>query len=132
MGHIQNLYYVLGEVAYAIVKTDCTIQKKDKKKLTNILIQEFDKKSLDFDPAPIIFHIVEKDSMDATVACNWAIKEIKLNCHYVSEKMKEHFVHVLQRVAEAFPSVTSKEQFLIDHFISEIKTIKGDSVFTKE
>jgi hypothetical protein len=70
--------------------------------------------------------------MDTTIACNWAIKEMKMNSHYVSEKMKEHFIHVLQRVAETFPSATTKEQFLIDNFINEIKTIKGDSVFTKE
>src|ERR1035437_4488 len=132
MGHEQNLYYALGEVAYAIAKTDGIVQKKEKEKLNHILLEEFNKQPLDLDSTAIVSHIVEKDRMDSAIACNWAIKEIKLNSHFVSKKMKEHFVHVLQRVTEEFPPVTAKDQFLIDHFINEIKTMKGDSVFTKE
>ena len=132
MGPVQNLYYALGEVTYAISKADGAIEKKDKKKLNDILVEEFNKKSLGFDPAAIIFHILEKDRMDATIAYNWAIKEIKSNSHYVNEEMKAHFIHVLQRVTKAFPPLTTKEQFLIDSFINEVSSIKGVSVFTKE
>src|ERR1035437_4650909 len=120
MSPIQNIYYALGEVTYAISKSDRANSKREKEKLKNILNEEFNKQSLDFDSAAIIFHILEKDSMDATIAYHWAMKEIKLNSHYMSEKMKEHFIHVLQRVAKAFPPVTTKEQFMIDNFIIEI------------
>ena len=130
MSPIQNIYYALGEVIYAISKANGTSQKKEK--LKNILVEEFNKQLLDFDPSAIIFHILAKESMEATTAFNWAIKEIKLNSHYVSEKMKKQFIHILQRVSQEFPPVTTKEQLLIDSFISEIKIIKGDSVFTKE
>jgi len=131
MGPIQNLYYALGEVTHAISKAGGITHKKAKKKLNKVLVEEFNQETLNFDPSDIISHVLEKDSMDATTAYNWAIKEIRLNKHFMTEKIKEHFIHVLQRTIKIFPPSTSKEVFLLDNFINEILAIKEEDVVSK-
>jgi hypothetical protein len=55
--------------------------------------------------------------------------EIRLNSHYLSPKLKETFITVMEKVAKAFPPVTVNEQSLIDRFKKDIAVINGDPVF---
>lgn len=132
MTPIESLYYALGQAAYAIAKTDGTIQKEEKDKLEGILEVEFKTYKPGFDTTKIIFHVLQKESMDSKTAYEWALKEMKLNSQYVSESLKRHFVEVIKKVAAAFPPVTRQERELIDDFIYQIKFIKGDSVFSSK
>lgn len=132
MTPIENLYMALGELAYAIAKVDGSIQKGEKEKLHGILKTELDKHELNFDHTEIIFHILKKDAMNSKTAYEWALKEMRLNSHYVSEQLKQRFISVIKKVAEAFPPVTRQERELIDDFIYQVKSIKGDPVFSKK
>jgi uncharacterized tellurite resistance protein B-like protein len=132
MTPIERLYYALGELAYAIAKADGKIQREEKEKLHGILEAEFRAHQLNFDVSEIIFSILGKDGTDSKTAYANAMRELKLNSQYVSEQLKLHFIGVIKKVAEAFPPVTKDERGIIDDFIYEVKSIKGDPVFSKE
>jgi uncharacterized tellurite resistance protein B-like protein len=131
MTPIENLYYALGEIVYAIAMADGKIQREEKEKLHAILHSEFKKHPGDLDVAEIIFQILQKDKQDIKTAYYSAIKQIRLNSQYVSEKLKLDFIAVITKVAQAFSPVTSEEEKLINDFIEELMKIKGDPVFSK-
>jgi tellurite resistance protein len=132
MNPVQNLYYALGEACYAIAKVDGSVQSEESNKLRGILEKEFAKNGKDFDYAEIIFEILRKDSLDPETAFEWALNHIRVNSHYLSEEMKDHFESVLVAVAEAFPPATDEEMEMIRKFKRAIRDIKGDPVFTGE
>jgi uncharacterized tellurite resistance protein B-like protein len=126
----QNLHNAIGELAYAIAKADGSIQKEEAKKFHDIVAAELRCKDYDFDVSDIIFQILEKDKfISPETAYNWAMKEIKLNSHYLSPQMKETFIKVIEKVAKAYPPVSSEEQKIIDRFKSDIAPINGDPVY---
>lgn len=132
MTPVETLYMALGEVAYAIASADGKIQKEEKNKLHSILKEEFNNHGLSFDSSEIIFHILQKPDTDSKTAYEWALKNIQLNSHYVSESLKKKFISVIKKVAESFPPITKEERALIDDFIYRLKNVKGDPVFSKE
>lgn len=129
MTPIQNLYYALGELAYAVAHADGNIQKEERKKFHDIVTTELVSKGADFDISDIIFSIMDKDKMDSATTYKWAIHEIRLNSHYLSPELKKTFISVIEKVAKAFPPVTLSEQRLIDRFKKDIEIIHGDPVF---
>lgn len=129
----QNLHNAIGELAYAIAKADGAIQKEEAKKFQDIVAAELRCKDYDFDVSDIIFQILQKDKfISPETAYNWAIKEIKLNGHYLSPEMKETFIKVIEKVAKAFPPVTKEEQQIVDRFKTDIASIHGDPVYYKK
>ncbi|HXC05136.1 MAG TPA: hypothetical protein VNZ86_10325 [Bacteroidia bacterium] len=130
MDHIEALYYALGEVCYAIAKSTGRISQKEKDRLHVILKSEFREHNGLIDPAEIIFHILQKEGMDSKTVYSWAMHEFKLNSEYLSESLKSHFIHVIQKVVNNFPSVTKEEHVLVNDFMQQLKTIKGDPVFS--
>jgi uncharacterized tellurite resistance protein B-like protein len=125
----ENLHYAIGELAYAIARADGTVQKEERKKFHDIVAAELRSKHYSFDISDIIFHIIDKDKTDSATSYKWAMNEIKLNSHYLSPEMKKTFIAVIEKVAKAFPPVTSSEQNLIDKFKKDIAVINGDPVF---
>jgi hypothetical protein len=132
MEHIEQLYYALGELCYAIAhaRAEGSIQKGEKERLHLILEAEFKEHENLTDPTEIIFQVLQKEGMDSKTAYGWAIREMKLNSQYLSENLKSHFVSVILKVSEAFPPVTHEEQELISDFILQLKEMKGDPVFS--
>jgi len=129
----QNLHNAIGELAYAIAKADGAIQKEEAKKFHDIVAAELRCKDYDFDVSDIIFQILQKDKfISSETAYNWAIKEIKLNSHYLSPEMKETFIKVIEKVAKAFPPVTKEEQKIVERFKLDIAPIQGDPVYYKK
>lgn len=120
----QNLYYALGELAYAIAKCDGVIQEEEKRILHDIVTSEIRKDNIDFDYSEIIFSIMAKDATDVETSYGWAISEIRNNRHYFNEGFRETFVSVLCKVAEAFPPVTAQERTLIDRFTKDVKSLE--------
>jgi hypothetical protein len=132
MEHIEQLYYALGEMCYAIAhaRAEGIIQKGEKERLHLILQAEFKGQEGLTDPAEIIFQILKKEGLDSRTAYDWAVREMRLNSQYLSEDLKTHFVSVIDRVAEAFPPVTAEEKELISDFVLQLKEMKGDPVFS--
>ena len=119
----QQLYYALGQLAYAVAKADGQIQKEEKDKLHKIVTEEVVKYDLDSDIADIIFHILQKDKKEFETTYNWAIHSMKLVKHYLSDDMKIMFVDILRKVVQAFPPVTVGEKEIIDRFRGDLATL---------
>lgn len=129
MTPLQNLHYAMGELAYAIARTDGNVQKEERKKFHYIVSAEFHCHDYDFDISEIIFKILDKDKTDTETTYKWAMDQIKLNSHYLSPKLKEIFIKVMEKVAKAYPPVTMSERNLIERFRYDISGIYGDPVF---
>ncbi len=131
MTPIQNLHYALGELAYAIAKADGEIQEEERQKFHNIVAAELRCKEYDFDISGIIFRIMEKDKRDVATTYNWAMKEVKLNSHYLSPELKQRFIKVMEKIAKAFAPLTNEEKNILERFKKDIEPIIGDPVYYK-
>ena len=128
MNSTENLFYALGEFAFAVALADGKIQKEENDELHNILAQEF--KNQEYDYSEIIFEILRKDELGKVQdTYNWALKELKLNSHYLSPEMKQKFVRVIEKVAEVFPPTTLEEAAIIEKFKQDIGKLKGDPIY---
>ena len=125
----ENLHYAIGELAYAIAAADGAIQKEEREKFHAIVEAELRCKDYDFNVSDIIFQILEKEKTSTEYAYDWAMKQIRLNSHYLSPALKEKFIVVMEKVAKAFKPVTIDEMLLIEKFKEDIAPIKGDSVY---
>ncbi len=130
MTPLQNLHTAIGELAYAVACADGAIQKEEHEKFKAIVAAELRCNENNFDFSDIIFQILEKDKyVDVQTAYDWAMNEIRLNSHYLSPKLKETFVKVMEKMAEAYSPVTLEEMNLIDKFKKDIEPLNGDPVY---
>ena len=129
MTPIENLHYALGELAYAVAFADRTIQEDERKKLHAILESELESLHGTMDISEIIFKILEKDKTDSETAYTRAMEQLWLNSHYLGPELKLSFLHVIEKVAKAFPPVLRTEKNMIKRFREDIAEIHGDPVF---
>lgn len=129
MNAVENLHYAIGELAYAVARADGQIQREERKKFHAIVEAELRCKDYNFDVSDIIFQLMEKDKFDTETTYKWAMNEIKTNSHYLSPKLKETFIKVMEKVAKAYPPVSKKEQEILDRFKADIAPIHGDPVY---
>jgi len=132
MDNVQGLYYAFGQLAYALAASDGAVQTEEKKALHVLLSRKTKGHDLDFDYAEIIFHILDKDHINVRTAYTWAIKEMKLNEYYLTERRKKDFIDILEKIAEVHQPVTLEEKNIIDKFKEEISQLHADPVFTGE
>ena len=132
MTPLQNLYYAIGEMAYAIAISDGEVQKAERLEVAGLLREELEKGSQGFDISGIIFNILDKQQASLEQACESAIREVKLNSHYLSPEMKDSFLSLIHRVAEAYPPVTIEERAMIDKFRNELAALHGDPVYYRQ
>lgn len=129
MTSLENLHYAIGQLAYAIARIDGSVQQEERKKFHNIVEAELRCHDYDFNISDIIFQIMDKDKMDTETTYNWAMKEIKLNSHYLSPHLKKTFIKVIEKIAKAYPPITEEEKNIIERFKKDIEPIIGDPVF---
>ncbi len=129
MTPLESLYYAIGELAYAIACADGTIQQEERMKFNEMVTKQLDFHNHGFDISSIIFQIMVRDKASLPDSYHWAIKEIKLNSHYLSPRLKRCFITVMEKVAAAFPPVTIEEKALIDKFREDIEPLEGDPVY---
>lgn len=129
MNPVENLHYAIGQLAFAVAFTDGKVQKEEREKFKDIILQELSHMDYSFDVSDIVFQIMEKDKLDSGTAYDWAMKEIKTNSHYLSPELKQKFIKVMEKVASAYPPVTSDESSIIARFKKDIEPIHGDPVY---
>lgn len=129
MTSLESLHYAFGQLAYAVAKVDGQVQNEERQKFHDIVASELREKSGSFDVSEIIFHVMDKDKMDTETAYNWALKEIKLNSHYLSPQLKQSFIIIMEKIAEAFPPVTPAERNILTRFKKDIEPFIGDPIF---
>lgn len=129
MTSLESLYFAIGELAYAIARIDGKVQKQERDRLHQIVEEGLKNNEHGFDISEIIFRLMEKDNTDSQTSYRWAVKQLKLNSHYMSPQLKETVTSVMERVAEAYPPVTKEEHELIRRCKEEIAGLKGDPIF---
>lgn len=132
MTEIENLHYAIGELAYAVAHADGKVQKEERKIFHDIVNAELRCKDYAFEVSDIIFQIINKDNTDSETAYKWAMDQIRLYRRYLSPELKKTFIRVIEKVARAFPPVTSPEQSFIDRFKKDMEGIKGDPIFYRK
>ncbi len=130
MTPLENLHYAIGQLAYAIAKADGDVQKEERIRFANMVAAELRCKDQDFNVSDIIFQIMDKEKIISTKdAYEWAMKQVRLNSHYLSPELKKTFIKVMEKVAQAYPPVTIDEFDLISKFKKDIEPIHGDPVY---
>jgi uncharacterized tellurite resistance protein B-like protein len=122
MTPLQSLYFALGEIAYAIAKSDGEIQKEELTKLHTILEEELNKYPNEIPTTEIIFEILKRGNQSPSIMFKRGINEIKLNASFFNDELRQHFINVIQKVAEAFPPITPEE---MNYLIKFNKTLAG-------
>jgi uncharacterized tellurite resistance protein B-like protein len=121
----------MGSLAYAMARADGMIQAEEKKKFHDMIAAQLRCDNFGFNISDIIFRIFEKDKRSAADAYAWAMKEIRLNSHYLSPELKRTFVKVIDKIAKAYPPVTKEEGELFHRFETEFAPLEGDPVYYK-
>jgi uncharacterized tellurite resistance protein B-like protein len=121
----ENIYYALGEMAYAVAKADGTVQREERDKIHRIVLEETSHHKLDFDLAEIIFHILKKDDMDANTSYDWAMGEFRTHKQYLTADLVVDFTAVVEKVALAFDSYTKGEKKMVTRFRTELGSLVG-------
>jgi uncharacterized tellurite resistance protein B-like protein len=129
MSPIESLHYAIGELAFAVARADGEVQKQERQKFHDMIAAELRCENYDFDISSIIFQVLDKEHEDTEVTYQWAMKQIRLNSHYLSPELKATFIKVMKKVAEAFPPVTKDESDLIERFKKDIEPLHGDPVY---
>lgn len=129
MTSVENLHYAIGELAYAMACVDGDIQKSERQKFQDIVFKELNKQHYSFDVSSIVFQVMEKGHSNFNDAYNSAMKQIRLNSHYLSPELKKSFILVLEEIAAAYPPVTASEKNMLNKFKTEFEPIHGDPVF---
>ena len=128
MTPLENLHYALGELAYAIAFADGEVQTEEQSKFTEFIQSQLAGNPY-VDIAGIIFKLLERKKGNSETAYDWAMNEVRLNSHYLSPELKNRFITILEKVAEAFPPVTKSEKDLLNRFKSDIAPLHGDPVY---
>jgi uncharacterized tellurite resistance protein B-like protein len=129
MTPVQNLYYAIGELAYAVAKADGAVQKEERQRFHDIVAQGLAREQYGFDISGIIFQVMDKDKASLPDSYHWAISEVRRNSHYLSPEMKRCFLIVMEKVAAAYPPVTIEETDLMKQFRKDIEPLEGDPVY---
>jgi uncharacterized tellurite resistance protein B-like protein len=131
MTPLENLHYAIGELAYAMARADGIVQQEERDKFHNLIAAELRCKEYNFEVSDIIFRLMDKDrnKQDFKTTYNWAMKEIRTNGHYLSPSLKETFIKLIEKIAAAYPPVTTEEKSMIDQFKADIKPIQGDPIY---
>ncbi|MES2285492.1 MAG: TerB family tellurite resistance protein [Bacteroidota bacterium] len=129
MTSLENLHYAIGQLAYTVASADGSVQPQERQKFHDIVAAELRCNDQGFNVSDIIFRIMDKDKWDTETTYNWAMKEIKLNSHYLSPALKKSFIMVMEKIAKAFSIVTDEEKNIIERFKRDIEFINGDPIF---
>ena len=130
MTPLENLHTAMGELAYAIARADGKVQDEERKKFHDMVAAELRCKHYDFDISDIIFQVLDRDKyIDTQTAYSWAMKEIRLNSHYLSPQLKQTFIRFMEKIAKAYPPVTIDEMSLIEKFKKDIEPLIGDPIY---
>ena len=130
MSPLENLHYAIGELAYSIACVDGEIQHEERKKFHDMVEAELRGQDYDFNVSDIIFRILDKDKqLDAEVTYNDALHIMQVNSHYLSPALKATGISFMEKIAKAFPPVTSPEKELLERFKRDIASLHGDPVY---
>ena len=126
----ENIFYAIGQLAYAMANADGKVQKEEQKKFLDDCLTELGAGADGPVIAEIIFKLLKKQaSSDTESAYELAMNTIRTNGHYLSPELKRKAIHLLHKVGEASEPFTNEERELLERFKRDIEPINGDPVY---
>jgi uncharacterized tellurite resistance protein B-like protein len=117
----QFLYREFAELAYAIAKADGRIQGKEIETFREVMQEEFGQDSW---MATDWFEIISKQAVPTVKeAYNNVFHILKINKSEISPELKARYANVLYKMAMACGGMDEREEFLIERFKEDLKTI---------
>lgn len=121
----ENIYYALGEMAYAVAMADGKVQTAEREKIHRIVLEQMKHHDLDFDLTEIIFHVLKKDDTDVETSYKWAMSTFEEYRQYLTKDLVVDFIAVVEKVALAFNSYTKDEKKIVERFRKELGDLVG-------
>ena len=117
----SDIYRALAELGYAIAKADGGMQSAEKDEFYRIMQEEIYPNGL---LAESRFEILEsRGHLTVDQAYKQVINTIKLNKKAFTPEMREQFLNVMHRVADAYNGIEVSESELIERFIKDIDAL---------
>lgn len=127
MDYKQNLYYALGILAYAVAKVDGEVQREERQVVHDIVAEETEH-TMDYSYMEIIFHILQKEDRSFEQVYEWALKYFELGKYHFTSQMKEQFIRVIERVADAAESTSQEEKDIIERFKKDLNALETNLI----
>lgn len=118
-----NLYYALGELAYAMAKADGKVQLVERQKLHDIIVEGTKSHAINFNVSEIIFKVLESEDLNTETVYKWAMDEMKHYRQYLTEDLKVDFAAVLEKIARAFGGLEARERVLLEKFREDLDAL---------
>ena len=131
MNSFENLHFAIGEIAYAVAMSDGKLQKEEEEQFNAIIYTELHKHHYGFNVADIIFKIISADKTDSDTSYHWGIKTLQENALYLSPELKQTFISVIEKIAQAFPSKGGNELRLLSQFKKDMEPLHGNAALYK-
>lgn len=113
-----KLYYVLGQLVYALARAEESIDKTDRLELHDLFVSEFGDCKSGVDLSEVISHILNKEKKDFETTYNWVIQSLKLQQSELDQEMKSKILNVAALVVDKYPS----KSFSGDDLLARLKT----------
>ncbi len=123
MHGLENIYYAMGEMAYAIAKADGAVQTEERKKIHEIVLDEIAHNNIDFDYTEAIFQILEKDDPDAETSYKWAMHEFDENKLHLTPELVNQFIIIADKIADAFDLDSVREEMMVARFKKDLRAL---------
>jgi uncharacterized tellurite resistance protein B-like protein len=105
---VQDLYIGLGSLAYAMAKADGVLHDEEAMELETILQHEA------YGPiACYAFQLKKTYNAPPEEAYQFAFRRFAANQADLKPELREHFLHILSRIAQRCKGISSKEQALL-------------------
>jgi hypothetical protein len=72
---------------------------------------------------------MERQTGTTRTIYDWAMNTIRQNSHYLSPEMKQKFIDVMEKIAEAYAPITVAEESVLERFKKDIAPLKGDPIY---
>lgn len=113
-----DLYMGLGSMMYALAKTDGKLQLDEMQTVKELLAREPHGELA-------LYALMLREEYDETVeeAYAFAMRRFTSQRGQINEATKKHFVHLLERVANAHDDVSRKERDIIQRFRRDLRRL---------
>ena len=118
-----KLYYVLGQLVYAIARANEPINKKERRELHDIFVSKMDSGESELDFSEVISHILDKEKKDLETTYNWVIQSLKLPQNELDEDTKSKFFNLIELVVNKFPSKGSDGEELLARLRTDLQRL---------
>jgi uncharacterized tellurite resistance protein B-like protein len=113
----ELLYYGFGQVVYALAAADGEVQKEEWLKLQETLKEAHDQKHIEMDVTGIIFKLQESQkTFSSEESLEMGLKNMKLGDNHLTPQLYDSFLHILGKIANAFPPSTESELNVMEKF----------------